>query len=269
MPRAAHLTTRNTPVRSSAIDSSTARQGRSCVSLPRRLSPGKWIVFLAMVLAAPSTPGGADCRTKRQGPGASVSTVPLGRFVPKDNLILYVEFAGTNSHADSWKKTAAYRMLNETPLGEMLETVGGQLLDKAARIRSQSHAERCRGRQALKHAGTYGCVVAINANPKGGESAPLQGTIVLRGGGGKEIRAVTSRLLRRFMGTASPKIEQKGAAHADCRTGGGPSFWQRSHGGWAWWAEQTDLVVAFPAPAGADAIIAAIDGKAPSALEHP
>jgi hypothetical protein len=38
--------------------------------------------------------------------------------------------------------------------------------------------------------------------------------------------------------------------------------------GWAWWPEKDDLVVATPYPAGPDAILATIDGKAPSAAEH-
>jgi hypothetical protein len=56
---------------------------------------------------------------------------PLGRYVAKDNLIVYIEFAGLDAHAASWQKTAAYKMLNDTPLGGMLEEVSTQLLDKA------------------------------------------------------------------------------------------------------------------------------------------
>ena len=55
---------------------------------------------------------------------------PLARYVPKENLVLYAEFAGLDAHADAWKKTAAYKMLNQTPLGVMLEEVAAQLLDK-------------------------------------------------------------------------------------------------------------------------------------------
>ena len=55
---------------------------------------------------------------------------PLARYVPKENLVLYAEFAGLDAHAEAWKKTAAYKMLNQTPLGVMLEEVAAQLLDK-------------------------------------------------------------------------------------------------------------------------------------------
>ncbi len=54
----------------------------------------------------------------------------MPRFVPRDNLILYVDFDGLDAHAEAWQKTAAYKMLNQTPLGVMLEEVAAQLLDK-------------------------------------------------------------------------------------------------------------------------------------------
>ena len=38
---------------------------------------------------------------------------------------------------------------------------------------------------------------------------------------------------------------------------------------WVWWPEKNDLVIGAAYPAAADAIIAAIDGKAPSAVDHP
>ena len=54
----------------------------------------------------------------------------LARYVPKDNLIFYIEFDGLDAHAEAWQKTAAYKMLNNTPLGVMLEEVAAQLLEK-------------------------------------------------------------------------------------------------------------------------------------------
>src|SRR5204862_7802756 len=39
--------------------------------------------------------------------------------------------------------------------------------------------------------------------------------------------------------------------------------------GWAWWPEKDDLVIAASYPAAAEAVLAAIDGKTPSATDHP
>jgi hypothetical protein len=257
-------------VRSFAIDSSTVAGRGSFASFAHRLTAGKWVV-LVMLLAAPT---GLPAQTAGAKPGAkttapAVSTVPLGRFVPKDNLILYVEFAGTYSHDESWKKTAAYRMLNETLLGAMLETMGGQLLDKVLEFVPNHTLSGAEAVKLIKHAGTYGCAVAINANPKGGGSAPLQGSLVLREGAGKEIRQITTRLLGRLMADISPKIEEKGERKVIVVAGASPGSGTTPDGGWAWWPEKTDLVVVFPATAGADAVIAAIDGKSPSAVDHP
>ncbi len=57
-------------------------------------------------------------------------TLPVSRFVPRDNLAFYVGFDGIEDHAAAWEKTAACRMLNQTPLGVMLEEVVAQLLEK-------------------------------------------------------------------------------------------------------------------------------------------
>src|SRR5439155_22096939 len=98
-------------------------------------------VFLAGLLApgglraqTPAATGETSPRAAASEPttgAAAPSVVPLGRFVPKENLVLYVEFAGVDQHPEAWKNTVACKMLTETPLGAMLEAVASQLLDKA------------------------------------------------------------------------------------------------------------------------------------------
>ena len=46
---------------------------------------------------------------------------PLSRYFPRQDLVVYAEFDGLDAHRDGWKKTAAYRVLNETTTGAMLE----------------------------------------------------------------------------------------------------------------------------------------------------
>ena len=41
-----------------------------------------------------------------------------------------------------------------------------------------------------------------------------------------------------------------------------------ANAGWVWWPEGDDLVVGFIQPSDSDAIIAALDGKTPSAADH-
>ena len=188
----------------------------------------------------------------------------MPRFVPRDKLILYVDFDGLDAHAEAWQKTAAYKMLNQTPLGVMLEEVAAQLLDKALESvpnRKLSGAEIV---TLVKLMARKGWVLALNANPTGPN--PFVGTLVLRGAAAKdkEIKSITSRLIGTLMGPEpKPRIERK-AGRVLVVVPRGPA----ADGGWVWWPEKEDLVIGFMQPSNSDAIIAALDGKAPSAADH-
>ncbi len=71
-----------------------------------------------------------------------LGAMPLARYFPKDNLIFYFEFSGARRSCRRLEKTAAYKMLTETPLGEMLEEVGTQLLDKGLSYSPGTRARR-------------------------------------------------------------------------------------------------------------------------------
>ncbi len=55
----------------------------------------------------------------------------LARFFPSQDLVAYVEFDGLDAHPDLWRKTAAYRLLNQTTTGAMLEEIVAQVADRA------------------------------------------------------------------------------------------------------------------------------------------
>jgi len=226
--------------------------------------------FLAGLLApatlqaqTPADPSGTTAKA------AAPQDTPLARFVPKDNLILYMEFAGVDAHSDSWKNTAAFKMLNETPLGAMLEEVAGQLLDKALSFSPNHKLSGAEIVTLAKHAARSGWVLALNANPKGPDVG--RGTFVLRGAIKKEVKPLASRLMGWLMGDdAKPKIAQKeGRTLVIVPAEGAQASSSATGRGWVWWAEKNDLVVGFMYPTSADAIIAALDGKSPSAIEHP
>lgn len=188
----------------------------------------------------------------------------MPRFVPRDNLIFYVDFDGLDAHAEAWRKTAAYRMLNQTPLGVMLEEVAAQLLVKpldSVPNRKLTGAELV---TLVKLMARKGWVLALNANQKGAN--PFVGTLVLRGAAAKdkEIKSITSRLIGTLMGPEpKPRIERK-AGRVLVVVPRGSS----ANAGWVWWPEKDDLVIGFMQPSNSDAIIAALDGKAPSAADH-
>ncbi len=233
----------------------------------------RWLPALALTLLggfgaatgarAQAPPAGSASEPTAAAQPAATSITPLPRFVPRDNLILYVDFDGLDAHAEAWQKTAAYKMLNQTPLGVMLEEVAAQLLDKALESvpnRKLSGAEIV---TLVKLMARKGWVLAWNAKLTGPNS--FVGTLVLRGAAAKdkEIKSITSRLIGTLMGPEpKPRIERK-AGRVLVVVPRGPAA-----GGWVWWPEKEDLVIGFALPSNSDAIIAALDGKAPSAADH-
>ena len=209
------------------------------------------------VLRAQAPPAG----TEKAAPTAAAATsgvtgsLPLARYVPREKLILYVEFAGLDAHAAAWKNTAAYKMLNETPLGVMLEEVAAQLFDKGMGYlptRKVSGAELV---TFLKAAARNGWVLSVGAGAKGEQ--PAGGDAGPAGAAAKDLKSITSRLLGMMMAAEPrPKIERKAGRVLIAVPRG-----SAADAGWTWWPEKNDLVVGFVQPSDADAILASLDGK--------
>ena len=100
---------------------------------------------------------------------APPDTSPLARYVPKENLVVYCEFSGLDSHEAAWKNTASYKMLNDTTLGEMLGAVSEQLLDKLVSIVPNHRLNGAEIVTLVKHAARSGWVLALNCRPQGTE----------------------------------------------------------------------------------------------------
>lgn len=189
-------------------------------------------------------------------------TAPLARYIPRDDLGVYAEFDGVDAHTDAWKKTAAYRMLNETPLGLMLEDVGTQFVDQTL---AKFPDRRLTGAEVVSlvklalHSG-----FAFGANGKKESDAPASVVLVLRGAARKEVRTPVSKTLLSFAGKAGkPKLATKGERSIAVM----PTDTRAE--GWAWWAEKDDVVVVLDKPETADVVIEVLDGKRPSATEQP
>ena len=219
-----------------------------------------WLVFLVAILTAPAglRAQTAASGSPEAGKASPAEIVPLGRFVVKDNLAVYFEFAGLDAHTESWKRTAASKMLMDTPLGGMLEEVASQLLDKALAMFPDRRVTGPEIVKLVKHAVRAGFVIAIHSDPKGAHL-----TVAVRGAASKEMRPVSGHLMGWMMGAAAkPKIE-----HPEGRTLVSvpvASTQDTAGSPWAWWAEKNDLVICTPFPAAVDATLAALDGKKPS-----
>ena len=94
--------------------------------------------------------------------------------------------------------------------------------------------------------------------------------MVIRGASRREVRAPFGRLIGSFIGAAGKpqQVKMGGERSVVIMPGATPKQ------SWAWWSEKNDLVLAAqPASGkdrrGAERVIEVLDGKRPSAVEHP
>ena len=121
-------------------------------------------------------------------------TPPLARYVPQQDLLFYFEFEGLESHADTWKKTAAYKVLNDTKTGAMLEDLLAQVYDKV--IRPNNKDLRFTGTETVtlaKSALQSGFVVAFGG--KTNDPSSMYGVAVFRNAFRKETKPLFGKLV--------------------------------------------------------------------------
>ena len=241
---------------------------------PRR---GRWLPWL-IVLAGLSAPSGLQAQSAKESTATVSQTVTgdstvLSRYIPKENLIFYFEFAGLDAHSATWSRTAAYRLLTETPLGSMLESVVGQLLDKALSgvPRNKLTGPECV--TLIKHLARHGLAGGVRVITKAGDTAAppdFHGTFVFRGASTKEMRSISSRAMSWLMrGDAKVRIERKEGRPMVAVPYPVPGA-EGKEETWTWWPEKDlDLVISTSFPKGVESVLASLDGKIPSASEHP
>ena len=213
----------------------------------------------AITLAMLSATAGAQATKKAAAAPTPLDPRPLSRFVPRDNLTLLVEFQGLDLQADAWTKTAAYKMLNETPLGEMLESMTAQLADRAMANVATKRMSGADLVTVIKHAMKSGFIFGVNSV----SDSKQYGTFVVRNGTAKEVRAPFSRVLGQCWGASKPSIVKKAGRSMISIPMAGPAG-----DTWTWWAEQNDLVVVLGKET-EDVVAATIDGTKPNASENP
>jgi len=222
----------------------------------RHLFAAGLAIGLTLALSAPSLAQNSPNEAKANS---------LARYLPKGEVNFYLEFDGLDAHADAWKKTAASKILNETPTGAMLETVAVQLLDRLPAPAGEA-GKRGAGLMAVaKHMARSGFVLAEFPD----EHRPGQSTglIVLRDAfKDKEIRSIVARMLQ---GMNAPGTKPQAVVRAGHKVIGGVT--QRGTG-FSWWVEEVgkaDIVLVSPVPEAADGVLETLDGKHPNAVDLP
>jgi prepilin-type processing-associated H-X9-DG protein len=209
-----------------------------------------WLAGLGWCLLAAPAPG------QEAASGA--------KAIPAEDLAVLVEFDGLDAHADAWKQSATYRLLNETTAGTMLEDLIGQLADKApaGAGRPVSGAEVV---AIAKHALRHGFALGVNGPFTGPQARPPFGTLVLRHAAAPGSRALFDRVIRGRIPRGVPsRVERiEGREITVVRP-------DQPGGSWAFWSEGPDVIVTFAGGLEAPrTVIGVLKGNAPSAVDHP
>ncbi len=161
--------------------------------------------------------------------------------MPREGLAGYLEFDGLDAHAAAWKGSAAYKLLNETRLGALIEDIVRQLI-------TQAQAPIAPGDVigGFKLVARQGLAVGV----WGKDPEDLHTVAVFRGGGQAELKRLVELVTSR--GQPADAVEKAGRTVHQMND-------------ISWWYENDDLVLTGQP----DAIIAVIDGKEPSAVDHP
>ena len=90
---------------------------------------GRIVVLGIILVLGSSTSWGQGARPAAKGAGSQ--TASLARYVPRQDLLFYLEFDGLDAHATAWRATAAYKLLNDTKLGALVEDLASQGIELA------------------------------------------------------------------------------------------------------------------------------------------
>jgi prepilin-type processing-associated H-X9-DG protein len=192
--------------------------------------------------------------------GAPLAANSLARYVPRRGLAFYLEFDGLDVHAADWHASAACKLLVDTKLGGLLEDLSVQALDlvqsSLPQFRRTKGADLVEG---IKSVARRGFVMAF------ARRGPTDSNflVVLRGGDRPEVHQLVESLASGVTKEGASDQIKKEPARADR---GGRTCHPLTKE-LVWWAERGDLVLA--AANWADEIMAVIDGKEQSAVEHP
>lgn len=185
----------------------------------------------------------------------------LARYFPRQDLAVYAEFDGLAAHDDLWRKTAAYRLLNETPTGAMFQTLAIQLAERSSARSLVQGIEAADLLTLAGHLARQGFALGVVNDP--GRPRPRWVGLVIRGGGNGKVREILEKLVAGGRsGEQKPRQSPKAKGRTVSVEGEGP-------GQAAWWQEGDDLAVSWLSPDGADAMIEALDGGRPNATDHP
>jgi prepilin-type processing-associated H-X9-DG protein len=213
---------------------------------------------IAAILAIMIPEGAAQAQQVRPAtPVAGASIPSLATFVPRQDLIIYLEYQGLDAHSGAWHKTAAYRLVSETKVGTLLEDMAIQAIDLYQEVFPATvRVKGVDGVEIAKRIARNGFVIGVFGKPQ----ERWRYLIVLRQCDRPEIRALLQSLAN----------SERGDRAGDARTGSiekAGSTLRRFGSGHVWWFEKGDLILTEESEI--DEILEVIHGRRPSAIDHP
>ncbi len=190
-------------------------------------------------------------------PAMMAKSPSLAKSIPATNLIFYIEFDGLKAHSVAWKKSAIYKLLNETKLGAMTEDLAGQAIEQA--LATTPPAGRPKSSEVLvwlKSVANDGFAFGLLGSLK---NDPPMFVLTVRNASKNGIKA----LFDSFDDPKKPaRIERRGSRSL--------KFNPDPNSNDVFWLEGDDLVLmSSPAKVNPDGVIAAIEGKAPNVASNP
>ena len=176
--------------------------------------------------------------------------------MPRQDLGLYLEFQGLDLHCAAWRGSAAYKILNETRLGVLVEDLAGQGIELAQQsVPPRNQVKASAVIELVKLAARQGLAVGA-----WGLDREKPGVVfVFRNADRPEVRRLLEDATAANLGRpGSDKANREPVPKA------GRTLYRLDAEG-VWWFEKGDLVLSNRP----DVVIAVLDGKAPSAVEHP
>jgi prepilin-type processing-associated H-X9-DG protein len=214
----------------------------------RSRNAGLTLTFVLSWIAAAQT-GTARGQEPLARPAAGAAQASLARYVPKqDNLFFFFEFDGLDAHQAAWKNSAAYRLLNDTRLGALVEDLAGQTIEA---MQQSAPADK-----QVKPAELIGL---FKLAAKQGFAAGFWGSNPVDGGFVLVARGAARPEVIRLLESAAPGVPDAAPVPKAGRTL--HAFDTQA----SWWVEKGDLVLSSKP----DLVISTLDGAAPSMADHP
>ncbi len=187
---------------------------------------------------------------------AGPSTAPLAHYVPRQDLGLYLEFQGLDAHLAAWRGSAAYKVLNETKLGALLEDFAVQGIEFAQQsVPPEKRVKAFDVIELVKLAARQG--LAVGAWSIDTEKTGI--VFVFRRAELPEVRRLLEDAAAANLGRAGQKEADRALVQKAGRT------LHPLDNDAVWWFEKGDLVLSNRP----DVVLAVLDGKVPSAVDHP